>query len=719
MPVWTIQGETGKAWDNTTQTLEFRAIEAAQLSFRSLEADELSLGIIPEDFTTYTAPELGQTVKLYRNGSLFFTGTVTDVQTSITANAQGLSVTVSGPWWWMERVNYTSTQTDGTGATATRMTGVFGDAANGTNLQTAIQTAINNIAALGVPIANIAGGSSVAAFFTVPRVTLNQGTCAFVITELCRMVPDVMVYFDYSSATPTLQVTRRGVATTRTLTLGTDEVDALNIKPVYEMKVDQVALPYIERDVLGRTKFNQQASGTAATGRVQIITVSGPELDTFLPNDLFEVQPVRSSLTLNDFAYDNCTQFDAAKQAGMLRTALDYDGRSFFLYNQPSISSISSLFYAPNAIITDEAKKVYTITDREILSPESVSDWAVNEYELLRVSITGQWSGLFLTKLNTTLYPLPTWLQELNFKAAGAGWQQSGTGNWGLYEFFTGEYSATAFLTPVIDGKTGNSRTGGTTSTIVLATAASSVDDYYNGKDIAFVRSGTTHTAKIIDYVGSTKTATLDRTFAFTIASGYPYTIYFPYFYSQAGTATGGSATTITLSSMASDVDDFYVNREITWTKSATASFSDTITDYNGNTKVATLSQSWSAAQQPANGNAYALDGHPLYRPADYSFISPPANLAANLLAAQDFVPYEGEIALTQETVGAVRYRGCKINVANSLTPHASMGALVSAETLDLKQGTTQITLGTPPRVDYRTFVDRIRKTPQDNIVFT
>jgi hypothetical protein len=618
----------------------------------------------------------------------------------------------------MERVNYTSTQTDGTGATATRMTGVFGDAANGTNLQTAIQTAIDNIAALGVPIANIAGGSSVAAFFTVPRVTLNQGTCAFVITELCRMVPDVMVYFDYSTATPTLQVTRRGVATTRTLTLGTDEVDTLNIKPVFEMKVDQVALPFIERDVLGRTKFNQQQSGTAATGRVQIITVSGPELDTFLPNDLFEVQPVRSSLTLNDFVYDNCTQFDAAKQAGMLRTALDYNGTSFFLYNQPNVTSISSLYYSPSPIITDEAKKVFTITDRELLSPESLSDWAVNEYGLTRVNITGQWSGLFLTKLNTTLYPLPTWLQELNFKASGAGWQQSGTGNWGLYEFFTGEYTATAFLTPVIQGKTGTSRSGGTTNTIVLATAASSVDDYYNGKDIAFIRSGTTHTAKIIDYVGSTKTATLDRTFAFTIVSGYPYTIYFPYFYSQAGTATGGSATTITLSSMASDIDDFYVNREITWTKSATATFSDTITDYNGTTKVATLSQSWSAAQQPANGNAYALDGHPLYRPADYSFISPPTNLAANLLAAQNFVPYEGEIALTQETVGAVRYRGCKINVDNSLTPHATMGALVSAETLDLKQGTTQITLGTPPRVDYRTFVDRIRKTPQDNIVF-
>lgn len=737
MPVWTIQGESGKAWDNTTQTLEFRAIEAAQLSFRSLDVDTLDLGIIPEDFTTYTAPELGQTVKLYRNSTLFFTGTVTDVQTSVTANAQGLSVTVSGPWWWMERVNYTSTQTDGTGATATRMTGVFGDAANGTNLQTAIQTAINNIAALGVPIANIAGGSSVAAFFTVPRVTLNQGTCAFVITELCRMVPDVMVYFDYTTATPTLQVTRRGVATTRTLTLGTDEVDTLNIKPVYEMKVDQVALPYIERDVLGRTKFNQQASGTAATGRVQIITVSGPELDTFLPNDLFEVVPVQNNISgFSRMIYDRADEFIRAKQLGMPFDGAIYTGNTTVtlygswqngFFSNPSVYS----FKAP--VIVDNEERTYTVADldaRDILTASSMPDWAVEQYELTPIKIQADWYNLFNVSFSrrdgtgwtTNVYP-PAWLEELSGFQRETGTYQvrpiaAGTYNAAACVMLSGSYSLDAYMLPAIVGRSGNSRSGGTSSTIVLATTASATDSYYVGKIIKFTRSSILHTALITAYNGTTKVATLGTTFGFSIGSALPYTIHYLYYDAQTGTATGGSATTITLGGFSEAVDDFYVNRTVTWTKSATSSFSDTITDYNGSTKVATLSQSWSATQQPANGNAYALDGYPLYKPAEYSFISPPANLAANLLAAQDFIPYEGEIGLTQETVGAVRYRGCKINVANSLTPHASMGALVSAETLDLKQGTTQITLGTPPRVDYRTFVDRIRKTPQDNIVF-
>jgi hypothetical protein len=112
------------------------------------------------------------------------------------------------------------------------------------------------------------------------------------------------------------------------------------------------------------------------------------------------------------------------------------------------------------------------------------------------------------------------------------------------------------------------------------------------------------------------------------------------------------------------------------------------------------------------------LQGHPLYRAADYNFLAPPAGLAANLLAAQSFIVYEGQISTTEDTVGAVRYRGKKINVIGSLTAHSTMGAMVSGETLNLFSGQTTISLGTPPRVDYRSLTERIRKTPQDNIVF-
>jgi hypothetical protein len=121
--------------------------------------------------------------------------------------------------------------------------------------------------------------------------------------------------------------------------------------------------------------------------------------------------------------------------------------------------------------------------------------------------------------------------------------------------------------------------------------------------------------------------------------------------------------------------------------------------------------------------NGYLIDtSYPtlttLYRPADYTFIEPPANLAANLKSAQDWLPYEGDIEIIEEDVGVTRYRGCKINISNTLADFAAMGALVASERLDIATGTTTITLGQPPRLDFRTFVDRVRKTPQDNFEY-
>ena len=53
--------------------------------------------------------------------------------------------------------------------------------------------------------------------------------------------------------------------------------------------------------------------------------------------------------------------------------------------------------------------------------------------------------------------------------------------------------------------------------------------------------------------------------------------------------------------------------------------------------------------------------------------------------------------------------------MAGSLSTMSSMGALVSGETLDIREGTTEIELGQAPRLSFLEFVDRVRRTPQDN----
>jgi len=634
MPVWTIAGEAGKAWDATAQTMAYRQITGAVLTFRSLAADELVLDIEAEDITAYVQPELGQIVRLYRNGSLFFTGNVTANPVTFSATAQSLRIVISGAWWWMERINYTSTQTDGSGATATRMTGVFGDAINGTNLQTAIQTAIDRCVTLGVPIANIAGGSSVATYFTVPRVTLNQSTCAQVISELVRLVPDTMVYFDYTTSTPTFHVTRRGVATTRTLTLGTDPVESIDVQPIYEMKVDRVELPYVERNREGRTVFNTQSSGTAATGRVQIVTVSGPELDTFLPNDLFDV------VTFN--AYPNyealalyTPSFKAGRDAGMIAGSYNLDG-GFYGGRQNSSEFSGSTGYTvgPPAFVDGNGAPI-SLAGKTVALTSETPEWMIQSLDAQLVRVSGT-----IATTREVGYSPSLWAQKMGLQDT-----------W--YPYYIDIDSSTAYKWV---GRQ-------------LMTAQ------FNFEMLAFANP--------------------------------------PHY---TGAVVARTNTTITLASTASSINGFYVDAIINAPNMPTNP-PRVVTAYDGATKTITFA-SVTNAQRPNVGNTYTLSDIKIYRPGDYSFVYPPANLAANLVAAQNFVPYEGGISIVEEVPGGTRYRGCKVNIVGSLSEHSTMGALVSEESINLATGQTAISLGTPPRLDYRTFVDRIRKTPQDNIVF-
>jgi hypothetical protein len=192
------------------------------------------------------------------------------------------------------------------------------------------------------------------------------------------------------------------------------------------------------------------------------------------------------------------------------------------------------------------------------------------------------------------------------------------------------------------------------------------------------------------------------------------------------GTTRGGTGSgVLILGTGASTIDGFYNGMRIAYLQNPLGGSPDgindvwyiaTITSYVGSTRAASYSTSTGSATR--SGYPYRILGTKLYAPADYSFIAPPANLASNLLSTMNFVPYEGNIRLTEETAGGTRYRGCKVNLASTRSELSSMGAMVAEETIDLKNGTTDISLGTPPRLDYRSFTDKIRRTSQDNIVF-
>lgn len=587
MATWTIKGEASKAWDATTKTFEERKIEDGRFEFRSLDADTFQFTISAKDIASETLPDYVQQVTIYRDGTQFFVGHVTNRTVSVTAGQQVCTVTVSGAWWWMDRIPFTATNTDGTGATAERLTLAFGTASSGQDLKTSIETAINRSVDLGVPIAKTTAGtpSTVATMTTFPRITLNQSTCGQVISELVRCCADAMVYFDYTTATPTMHVTRRksglavGSASATTIDATGGTVTSVDLNPMIELQVSRVELPYVTRDVQGRTQFATQTFGTAASPlpKRQVLTVSGPELDTFLPNDLFDSYQIKTaaatgSTSQNDafrFAHDqDGTLVSIAKNNGLSRLPMTLSPGGVYSLTNTRSTFGASTFRRGIVVPSLQSKSGATLSTStyKLVTTDNLPDWvkedpAINVVEAI---FTGclMFQHVYETGKGATYVSLPPWYSEISWDIELSGYEGPGD------------------------------------------------------------------SADFIQYAWK--------------------------FFQIDCLVTSTTYSTLTT----------------------------------------------------------------IYRPADYSFISPPAGLAQFLKEAQDYVPYEGAVQIVEQDVGATRYRGTKVSVTNSLTEYSSMSALVAGESLDIKSGTTQVALGQAPRLDYRTLVDRIRKTSQDNIVY-
>lgn len=644
MPVnWTIAGETGKAFNATVRSLELAAIDSARLDFKSLDADTLTFTITPQSLTSATIPELRQEMILYRNGVQFFIGHVTDVRTMINSGSQQAQITVSGPWWWLERIPFTSIIADGTGVPQERISYVFGTASAGQGLAVSIRNAIDRSAQLGAPIATIAQGSFVDAMFTVPRITMNQSTCGQVISELVRICPDAMVWFDYSTKPVRVNVNRRGTVATTSFDVNTSPITSIDINPIIDLEVSNVVLPYVDRDTQGKTRFQVQTAGANVATKRQIITVSGPELDTFLPNDLFDFEYIRK-VSIVDYVGYKITEFasfiqtygfnpiSSAWPTGTTASSIYFwsNGSGFTItnYNIPSANVPSGHYYVFGADGSSDP-----------------SDWVTRYLGLQTKNATGGIHGSFA--YNKAAYE--TYKSQRSqdfFSLFGGNWWSDST-----YAYCGGNIKNQM---PIIYSATDHSSKFVNINLVVQSRVQAS--------------SGWV-TVTLKDPKPTKSLNGLPIYYTYTI-SGATYTAY----------------KTIEQHDIASGTFKFW--------------------SYTNSPDI------------PPVNKVLLTNFKMLYKPGDYSFISPPADLSANLLAAQNWIPYEGSVQLEQEDVGGTRYRGTKVNISNSQTAFATMGALVSGETIELETGRTTINLGAPSRNDYRTLVDKIRKTSQDNIVY-
>lgn len=108
-----------------------------------------------------------------------------------------------------------------------------------------------------------------------------------------------------------------------------------------------------------------------------------------------------------------------------------------------------------------------------------------------------------------------------------------------------------------------------------------------------------------------------------------------------------------------------------------------------------------------------------LIRAEDYAFVQPPAGLAANLLATQNWLPYEGSVGpIAIGDIPAGNLVGSVLNLSGFLSETANMRALISGYTVRPAAGTVTFRLGAPSRFAYRDLANRFRQSGADNIVW-
>jgi hypothetical protein len=142
--------------------------------------------------------------------------------------------------------------------------------------------------------------------------------------------------------------------------------------------------------------------------------------------------------------------------------------------------------------------------------------------------------------------------------------------------------------------------TASANTTVTLAIGSSATNDFYNNLTVTITGgTGIGQPRTITDYVGSTRVATVatwttnpDTTSTYSISNKYT------------GIVAAISATTITLATGASDVDDLYNDLTITITGGTGIGQSRIITDYVGSTLVATVA-TWTTT--PDTNSTYEI----------------------------------------------------------------------------------------------------------------
>lgn len=185
---------------------ETYGITSASIREATLNASSANLTVESDLYDADTALAHGAAVTITVGGTQVFKGNVTRTPRSASGSSEGWSYEIRDAWDQLERLTYQVQRDylDSLGATTAKYIGEVvweADVPLGQRISQVLSYAIG----CGVPIAI----GTIATGIPRPRSTYKDRTCAEILREIMRLMPDHQLWLDTRAATPTMHMRQR------------------------------------------------------------------------------------------------------------------------------------------------------------------------------------------------------------------------------------------------------------------------------------------------------------------------------------------------------------------------------------------------------------------------------------------------------------------------------------------------------------------------------
>ena len=188
-----------------------------------------------------------ETIEVFKDDTRWFYGRITQIPYEYNSQQTHKTYLASGPLWYLDHLVYQQSWQyfKGTNDEQTvpiyRSLCVLGQTENGNtaSAKQCLVEIINYAKTHGTPIAC---GQIKGFDFSFPCETIKDCSCTEAIKKILRWTPNAVLWFDYTTAQPTLHITRGEFLPIRTVSI--NHLSQFSLNPRRDLKVNSVVLKY-------------------------------------------------------------------------------------------------------------------------------------------------------------------------------------------------------------------------------------------------------------------------------------------------------------------------------------------------------------------------------------------------------------------------------------------------------------------------------------------